>query len=63
VGANNKIDHKRITLGRDFGSEVEVISGLQGGESVVINPPDSVVAGEEVRISQAKQGAQNGAAE
>ena len=43
-----------ITLGRDFGTEVEVISGLDGSESVITNPPDSLVAGEEVR--EAKQG-------
>jgi RND family efflux transporter MFP subunit len=41
-----------ITLGHDFGSEVEVIAGLTGDESIVINPPDSIVAGEEVRIAQ-----------
>jgi RND family efflux transporter MFP subunit len=43
-----------IALGRDFGTEVEVISGLDGSESVITNPPDSLVAGEEVR--EAKQG-------
>jgi RND family efflux transporter MFP subunit len=41
-----------VTLGHDFGSEVEVLAGLTGDESVVINPPDSIVAGEEVRIAQ-----------
>jgi RND family efflux transporter MFP subunit len=41
-----------ITLGRDFGSEVEVVAGLTGDESIVINPPDSLVSGEEVRIRQ-----------
>ena len=41
-----------ITLGRDFGSEVEVISGLTGQENVILDPPDSLVAGEEVQIAQ-----------
>lgn len=41
-----------ITLGRDFGSEVEVISGLTGQEDVIVDPPDSLVAGEEVQIAQ-----------
>lgn len=40
-----------ITLGRDFGSEVEVVSGLGGSESVITNPPDSLVDGEEVRVA------------
>jgi RND family efflux transporter MFP subunit len=45
-------DLKPITLGHDFGSEVEVVAGLSGSESIIVNPPDSVVAGEEVRIAQ-----------
>jgi RND family efflux transporter MFP subunit len=43
---------KSITLGHDFGSEVEVVAGLNGNESIIVNPPDSIVAGEEVRIAQ-----------
>jgi RND family efflux transporter MFP subunit len=38
-----------ITLGRDFGTEVEVVSGLDGSEKVITNPPDSLVDGQEVR--------------
>ena len=45
-----------ITLGHDFGSEVEVVAGLSGNESIVVNPPDSIVAGEEVRIAQPAAG-------
>ena len=41
-----------IVLGRDFGSEVEVVSGLSGQESVMMNPPDSLVEGEQVQIAQ-----------
>ena len=40
-----------ITIGRDFGTEVEVVSGLDGSEKVITNPPDSLVEGEEVRIA------------
>src|SRR5580692_2138161 len=43
---------KPITLGHDFGSEVEVVAGLTGNESVIVNPPDSLVSGEEVRIAK-----------
>ena len=38
-----------ITLGRDFGTEVEVVSGLDASEKVITNPPDSLVDGQEVR--------------
>src|ERR1700733_5697243 len=43
---------KPITLGHDFGSEVEVVAGLTGNESIIANPPDSLVSGEEVRIAK-----------
>jgi RND family efflux transporter, MFP subunit len=39
-----------IVLGRDFGSTVEVVSGLKGGESVVVNPPDSLADGQAVTV-------------
>jgi|SRR5579862_4813256 len=43
---------KPITVGHDFGSEVEVVAGLTGDESIIVNPPDSIIAGQEVRIAQ-----------
>jgi len=41
-----------VTLGRDFGSEVEVLTGLNGDEQLIVNPPDSIVSGQQVRIAQ-----------
>jgi hypothetical protein len=35
---------------------VEVVAGLTGNESVVINPPDSIESGENVRIVQPAAG-------
>ncbi|MGH9502354.1 MAG: efflux RND transporter periplasmic adaptor subunit [Terriglobales bacterium] len=58
VGQDEKVELKAITLGHDFGGEVEVVSGLTGNENVIINPPDSVVNGETVRVAQTAQGAQ-----
>jgi multidrug efflux pump subunit AcrA (membrane-fusion protein) len=46
-----------VVLGRDFGNEVEVVSGLTGAEKVIVNPPDSVVSGEAVRIVASAKGA------
>lgn len=58
VGEGQRVQLKQITLGHDFGSEVEVVAGLNGNENVIVNPPDSVVDGETVRIAQGQQGAQ-----
>ncbi len=41
-----------VTLGRDYGSEVEVLTGLNGDERLVVNPPDSIVSGQQVRLAQ-----------
>jgi hypothetical protein len=40
-----------VTLGRDFGSTVEVLAGLTGNEAVIVNPPDSLMAGQTVRVA------------
>jgi RND family efflux transporter MFP subunit len=40
-----------VTLGRDFGSNVEIVSGLKGDESIVVNPPDSLTSGQIVRVA------------
>lgn len=52
VKDGNRAQLANIILGRDFGSEVEVVSGLQGDDQVIINPPDSLISGEEVRVGQ-----------
>jgi len=53
---------RNITLGRDYGDEVEVLSGLSTKDLVMVSPPDSLVQGEEVRVTQASSSAvQNGA--
>jgi RND family efflux transporter MFP subunit len=40
-----------VTIGRDFGTTVEVVSGLKGGESIVVNPPDSLADGQTVTVA------------
>jgi RND family efflux transporter MFP subunit len=49
---DNKVLLLPVTPGRDFGDTIEIISGLQGNESVIVSPPDSVVNGEKVQIAQ-----------
>jgi RND family efflux transporter MFP subunit len=43
-----------IAIGRDFGSTVEVVSGLDRAESVVLNPADSLISGTPVHLKQPK---------
>jgi RND family efflux transporter MFP subunit len=46
------VELKPITIGHDFGTEVEVVAGLNGNESIVVNPPDSLVSGQQVRVGR-----------
>lgn len=46
------VELKPITIGHDFGNEVEVVAGLNGDESIVVSPPDSLVSGQQVRVAQ-----------
>jgi multidrug efflux pump subunit AcrA (membrane-fusion protein) len=52
VENNNTAKLLSIALGRDFGAEVEVVSGLSGQESIIASPPDSIIDGEQVRIAR-----------
>jgi RND family efflux transporter MFP subunit len=50
VGEGGHVQLKPLTLGHDFGNEVEVIAGLDGTESIIVNPPDSIEPGQVVKI-------------
>ena len=45
-----------VTPGRDFGEQIEIVSGLKGDESVIVAPPDSLVSGQKVQVVQAAAG-------
>jgi RND family efflux transporter MFP subunit len=42
-----------VMPGHDFGDEIEIVSGLKPDDQVIVNPPDSIVSGQEVQIVQA----------
>jgi RND family efflux transporter MFP subunit len=58
LDANNRVHLRTITEGRDFGTEIEVLSGISATDTLVINPPDSIGDGAEVRV-RAPQSAAN----
>jgi RND family efflux transporter MFP subunit len=45
-----------ITIGRDYGSTVEVINGLKPTDQVIVNPSDSLTTGTPVRINASTAG-------
>jgi RND family efflux transporter MFP subunit len=55
VGPDNRARLKTIVEGRDFGSSVEVLTGIAGEDRVIINPPDSLADGGMVRVATREQ--------
>ena len=51
VDAGQHVKLKSIVQGRDFGSTIEILSGIGTEDRVVVNPPDSLVDGATVRIA------------
>lgn len=49
VGEDGIVHFQKVSVGRDYGTETEVLSGLQGQELVIINPTDDVREGAKVK--------------
>lgn len=52
VGADRKVHLQKVTLGRDYGAEIEIDSGLKAGDVVVLNPTDAIKEGVIVEPAQ-----------
>jgi RND family efflux transporter MFP subunit len=50
---DGKVELTAVTPGHDFGDQIEIVSGLKANDQVIVNPPDSIVAGQQVQIVQA----------
>ena len=53
VVRNGKVALVTVVPGHDFGDQIEIVSGLKANDQVIVNPPDSLVAGQQVQIVQA----------
>jgi len=53
--ANGRVVLHTVSLGRDFGTAVEVLTGIAPNDAVIINPPASIVAGAEVRVKDSEK--------
>jgi RND family efflux transporter MFP subunit len=43
VNSQNRVELRKVTLGRDFGNKVEILSGIAPPDAVIANPPDYLV--------------------
>jgi RND family efflux transporter MFP subunit len=56
LGADRVIQVTRIQIGRDLGKQLEALSGIAVGDTVVLNPPDDLVTGEVVEPMERPSG-------
>ena len=54
VDANNHVVLKEVQIGRDYGSDIEIIHGLTADDNVILSPPDSLASGVAVRVAAPK---------
>jgi RND family efflux transporter MFP subunit len=57
VGDDNKLELKKITIGRNLGTRVEVLAGLAPSDRVVDSPLDSFAAGDLIQVAAEPVGA------
>ncbi|MEM5310481.1 efflux RND transporter periplasmic adaptor subunit [Paraburkholderia sp. JHI869] len=53
VNAQNKVQLREVTIGRDFGTYVEIATGLAPADRVINNPGDAIASGQSVRVAAA----------
>jgi RND family efflux transporter MFP subunit len=51
LDGQKRVKLKSIVQGRDFGNTIEIVSGLEPNDVVILNPPDSLTDGVLVRIA------------
>jgi len=63
VGSNGKVQLRPISIGRDYGTTLEILGGVSLTEQIVVNPSDSLEDGQQVTVAQpAPSEAQHGPA-
>jgi RND family efflux transporter MFP subunit len=55
LGPGDKVELRSVTLGRNLGTEFEVLKGLASDDTVINSPPDSLSEGEVVRVAKDNQ--------
>lgn len=55
IDADNKTHLRALTIGRDYGTSLEVLQGLSASDWIVLNPADSLDEGMQVNVKQVPQ--------
>lgn len=57
IDSNHRVHLQQLAIGRDYGTTLEVLSGLKADDWIVLNPAESLEDGEEVHVKQASTAA------
>jgi RND family efflux transporter MFP subunit len=52
VGENDRVSLRKVHIGKDFGTYVEITEGVTATDRVIVNPADSLQEGSQVRVEQ-----------
>jgi len=59
VGPDGKVQLRHISIGRDYGTTLEIVGGVDANDLVIVNPSDSIEDGEKVNIAPQHQGGEH----
>jgi len=60
LGKDNRVELRAVKLGRNLGTDVEVVSGVTPRDRVIESPPDSLSTGDLVRVVDNATAAEDG---
>ena len=55
VGPDNKVQLRSITIGRDYGTTLEIVDGVTVDDRIIVNPSDSLENGQRVNVASGSQ--------
>ena len=58
VSSDGKVHLQPITIGKDYGTTLEILGGVDLEDRMIINPADSIEEGQQVNVAPENQGSQ-----
>ena len=52
IDENHRVRLQALSIGRDYGTSLEVLTGLKSDDWLVLNPPDAIENGQEVHVKE-----------
>lgn len=56
VGSDGKVELRHISIGRDYGTTLEIVGGVNEKDRIIVNPSDSIEQGQMVNVAAAERG-------